>query len=99
MKCSSYIQHTVANHTDPQMQAYIEKICRLATLSKFTTGGRLFNQYLDTRTKFLSSIFDVDRSYLNTNESVNENKKLNNITPIPSFESFEVEYENCSAVR
>ena len=96
MKCSSYIQYTVANHTDSQMKAYIEKLCQLASYSKFTTGGRLFNQYLDTRTKFLSSIFNVDRSYLSTNESLNENKKLNNITQIPSFE---VEYKNCSAFR
>ena len=99
MKCSSYIQHTVANYTDPQMQAYIEKICKLASLSKFTTGGRLFEQYLNTRTKFLSSISNVDRSHLNTSESFNGNKKLNNMTLIPSFESFEVEDENCWAFR
>ena len=99
MNCSSYIQYTVANHTDPQMQAYIEKLCQFASLSKFATGGRLFQQYLDTRAKFLSSILNIDKSYLSANESLNEDKKLNNITQISSLDSFELEYENCSAFR
>ena len=99
MECSSYIQHTVLNQTDTQMQTYIEKICQLASLSKFATDGRLFKRYLDIRAKFIPPKFNVDRSNLSTNDSLNESKTVNNISQFPNFESLEIKYDNCSEFR
>ena len=96
MECSSYIQHTVLNQSDTQMQTYIEKICQLASLSKFATDGRLFKRYLDIRAKLIPPKFNVDRSNLSTNDSLNENKTVNNISQFPNFESLEIKYDNCS---
>ena len=99
MECSSYIQQTVFNHSDTQMQTYIEKICQLASFSKFATDGRLFKRYLDIRAKLIPPKFDVDRSNLSTNDSLNENKTVNNISQFPNFERLEIKYDNCSEFR
>ena len=99
MECSSYIQLSALNHTDTQMQTYIEKICELASLSKFATDGRLFKKYLDIREKLKRPKFNVDGSSLSSNDSLNENKTVNNISQFPNFERLEIKYDNCSEFR
>ena len=81
------------------MQTYIEKICQLASFSKYATDGRLFKRYLDIRAKLIPPKFDVDRSNLSINDSLNENNTINNISQFPNFESLELKYDNCSEFR
>ena len=100
MKCSSYIQQTVPNQTVSSMQTYIEKLCQLASLSKFTMDGKLLNRYFKFRKKSLSSIFIVDKLYLNSNETLSkENKTFDNLAKFLDFENLEMQNNNCSASR
>ena len=96
MKCSRYIQHTVSNQTMTLMKTYIEKMCQLASISKFQTDGKLLPRYLNSRTKLMSSIYNLDKSYLSSNDSTNENETINNITQFPYLE---MKNDNCSASR
>ena len=100
MKCSSYIQQTVPNQTVSLMQTYIEKLCQLASLSKFKMDGKLFNRYLHFRKKSLSSIFNVDKLLTSGNESLSkENKTFYNLTMFLDFENLEMQNANCSESR
>ena len=95
MKCSSYIQQTVPNQTVSLMQTYIEKLCQLASLSKFSMDGKLLNRYFKFRKKSLSSIFNVDKLYLSSNETLSkENKTFYNITKFLDFENWEMQSDN-----
>ena len=76
MKCSTYIQHTVSNQTMTLMKTYIEKMCQLASISKFQTDGKLLNRYFNSRTKLISSMINLDKSLLSSNDSTNENETI-----------------------
>ena len=96
MKCSRYIQHTVSNQTMTLMKNYIEKMCQLASISKFQTDGKLLNKYFNSRTKLISSIINLDKSYLSSKDSTSENETFNNITQLPYLD---MKNDNCSASR
>ena len=96
MKCSTYIQQTVSNQTMTLMRTYIEKMCQLASISKFQTDGKLLNRYFNSRTKLISSIINLDKSNLSSNDSTNENETSNNITQFPYLE---MKNDNCSTAR
>ena len=96
MKCSTYIQHTVSNQTRTLMKTYIEKMCQLASISKFQTDGKLLNRYFNSRTKLMSSILNPDKSYLSSKDSTNENETFNNVTQFPYLE---MKNDSCSAAR
>ena len=100
MTCSSYIQQTVPNQTVSLMQTYIEKLCQLASLSKFKMDGKLLNRYFKFRKSSFSSISNVDKLYLSGNESLTkENKTFYNLTNFLDFENFEMKNDNCSVAR
>ena len=96
MKCSRYIQHTVSNQTMTLMKNYIEKMCQLTSISKFQPDGKLLHRYLNSRKKLMSSIFNLDKSYLISNDSRNENETINSIKQFPYLE---MKNDNCSAAR
>ena len=71
-------------------------MCQLASISKFQTDGKLLNRYFNSRTKLISSIINLDKSHLSSNDSANENETSNNITQFPYLE---MKNDNCSASR
>ena len=96
IKCSTYIQQTVSNRTVTLLKTYIEKMCQLASISKFQTEGKLLNRYINSREKLISSNFNLDKSFLSSNDSTNENETFDNITQFPHLE---MKNDNCSASR